>query len=40
MFWLIYFCSVDPDETACNESSYLDLHCLPFYSGFTNAIPI
>ena len=22
--------SVDPDETACNEPSHQDLHCLPF----------
>ena len=24
--------SVDPDETAHNEPSHLDLHCLPFCS--------
>ena len=26
---------VDPDETAQNESSHLDLQCLPFVSDFS-----
>ena len=32
--------SVDPDETAHNEPSHLDQHCLPFWSGFTSNISI
>ena len=29
-----YANSVDPEETARNEPSHLDLHCLPFGSRF------
>ena len=32
--------SVDPDETARNEPSHLDLHCLPFCSCFMADTPI
>ena len=31
---LLFPNSVDPDETAHNEPSYQDLHCLPFYLMF------
>ena len=37
LFFLVAGCfyanSVDPDETAHNEPSHQDLHCLPFWSA-------
>ena len=35
-----YAKSVDPDETAHDEPSHLDQHCLPFYLIFLAEFPI
>ena len=32
--------SVDPNETACNKPSHLDLFCLPFCSWFLTDTPV
>ena len=38
---MMYLCnSADPDETAHNEPSHLDLHCLLFASRVLTDIPI
>ena len=36
----IYVNSVDPDETARNEPSHQDLHCLPFCLSVKTETPI
>ena len=37
---ITYANSVDPDETAHNESSHLDLQCLPMVFRFITSTPI